>query len=155
VTPPTDPAVDAVEPRGGLPTESKVFLFLGGFSFFLAVVYGVWSSTSPTGIEYAGLIGLLASTLFGVFFGLFLAKDLRQVQADVESAEADAAAGVHDPVNGLYLPETSIWPVGIGVGAALVCAGLGFGWWFILPGLALLVHSLIGFASQSRHRHLD
>ena len=36
--------------------------------------------------------------------------------------------------------------------AALTAAGIGFGWWFMLPGLGLLIHSSIGFAQQSRER---
>lgn len=153
--PARDRLPDPVEPARGLPTESKVFFFLGGFSLFLAVVYAVWTSTTPTGVEYSGVITLAFSSLFGVFFAIFLARDVRRVQSDVEEAEEEAAAGIDDPTNGLYLPETSVWPIGIGVGAALVCAGLGFGWWFILPGLALLIHSVIGFAGQSRRRRLD
>jgi hypothetical protein len=46
-----------------------------------------------------------------------------------------------------------VWPLGIGVGAGLTFAGLGFGWWVMLPGIALLLHSAIGFARQSRERH--
>jgi hypothetical protein len=34
----------------------------------------------------------------------------------------------------------------------LTLAGIAIGWWVLLPGAALLAHSLIGFATQSRDR---
>ena len=105
-------------------------------------------------IEWAGTIGLLAAATFSLFLALFFSRSLRRVQGDTEAVEEAVEAGQLDEESpeALYLPETSIWPLGLGVGAGLTFAGLGFGWWFMLPGIALLAHSSIGFAHQSRDR---
>jgi hypothetical protein len=106
-------------------------------------------------IEWAGTVGLLAAAAFSGFLAVFLRRSLRRVQADTEYAEEAVESGAieEDSPQALYLPETSVWPLGIGIGAGLTFAGLGFGWWFMLPGVALLLHSAIGFARQSRDRH--
>jgi hypothetical protein len=143
---------DAIEPATGLPTESKLFLGLGGFSLLLAVVYYVTTAASSEGAEWAGVAALLAGAAFSIFFGLFLRSSLRGIQADVEDAERAAEAGSTDVDEVLYLPETSIWPIGIGVGATLLAAGIPLGYWVMIPGAALFLHSLIGFARQSRDR---
>ena len=77
------------------------------------------------------------------------------MQHDVEAIEAGVEAGeVGDPEGELYLPITSVWPLGIGIGGALCLAGVAVGWPLLLPGIALLAHSVIGFAAQSRRRDL-
>ena len=143
---------DAIEPATGLPTESKLFLGLGGFSLVLAVVYFVTTGASDEGVEWAGVAALVGAAAFSIFFGLFLRSSLRDIQSDVEDAERAAEAGSTDTDEVLYLPETSIWPIGIGVGAALTLAGVALGYWVMIPGAALFAHSLIGFARQSRDR---
>jgi hypothetical protein len=143
---------DAIEPEHGLPTESKLFLGLGSFSLLLAVVYYVTTARSAEGAEWAGVAALLGGAAFSIFFGLFLRSSLRGIQADVSDAERAADAGSTDPDEVLYLPETSIWPIGIGVGAALALGGVALGYWVMIPGVALFAHSVIGFARQSRDR---
>lgn len=133
----------AVEPRRGLPTESKLFGSLGLFYLLLAIVYAI------TAYEWAGVALLAFGALFSFIAATYLAFDLRDVQDDVETLEAPTAPPEHV---GLYLPHTSVWPIGVGLGAALTLAGIAIGWWVLLPGAALLVHSLIGFAAQSRDR---
>lgn len=152
---PTRPAADGpLEPEGGWPTESRVFATLGGFALVLCVTYAWWSAAAARpgergGPEWAGTIGLAAAAFFGLALALFLARSLRRVQQDTVALEEAADAGATD---GLYLPETSPWPIGIGVGAALTAAGLSLGAWVAIPGVALLVWSLVGFAHQSRSR---
>jgi hypothetical protein len=135
----------AVEPRRGLPTETRLFAALGAFYLLLAVIY------AATAYEWAGVALLGFGALFSFIAAAYFAFDLREVQADVEELEVEEATGppTHE---GLYLPHASVWPIGIGVGVALTLAGLAIGWWVLLPGGALLVHSLIGFAAQSRDR---
>lgn len=133
----------AVEPRRGLPTESKLFGSLGLFYLLLAVVYAI------TAYEWAGVALLGFGAIFSFVAAVYFWFDLRDVQTDVEELEAPSAPPDHP---GLYLPHTSVWPIGVGIGAALTLAGIAIGWWVLLPGAALLVHSLIGFATQSRDR---
>jgi hypothetical protein len=135
----------AVEPGRGLPTETKLFAALGAFYLLLAIVY------AATAYEWAGVALLASGALFSFIAAVYFAWELRHVQHDVEELE-EAEATAPPTHEGLYLPHQSIWPIGVGLGAALTLAGIAIGWWVLLPGAALLVHSLIGFATQSRDR---
>ena len=147
---PTDPP--GTEPISGLPTEARMFYLFGFFSLFLAIVYLGWTSLSAQGTEFAGGVALMFAAGFALFFATFLTISLRRVQANVVEFEANEDAGIEDPDQVLYLPDTSIWPIGIGVGASLTLAGIALGFWVMIPGVALLVHSILGFAHQSRDR---
>jgi hypothetical protein len=137
----------AVEPAGGVPTESRIFGALGAFYLGAGIVYWFLS------YEWAGFAMLVFAGVFAfTAAGYFWAK-LRGVQQEVEDADADAEAEDAPPEHpGLYLPHTSVWPIGIGIGAAVTMAGIAIGWWFLIPGALLLLHSIIGFAAQSRDR---
>jgi hypothetical protein len=137
----------AVEPRRGLPTETKLFGALGLFYLLLAIVY------AATAYEWAGVALLAFGAVFSFVAAAYFAWELRHVQHDVEELEEEAAEAIGPPTHeGLYLPHQSVWPIGVGIGSALTLAGIAIGWWVLLPGAALLVHSLIGFATQSRDR---
>jgi hypothetical protein len=140
-----------VEPSGsGWPTESRVFLGVGAFYLLIGVIYLITSYG-----EWAGVALLLFSGAFAITIGVWLIKGLRPVQHHVEAEEAFARPGEVAPETGdLYLPVTSVWPLGMGVGVALVLSGFAVGWVAALPGAGLLAHSIIGFANQSRHRDL-
>jgi hypothetical protein len=140
----------AVEPTSGWPTESKVFLGVGAFYVLIGLIYLVVSDG-----EWAGVALLLFAGAFAITVGVWLIKGLRAVQEHAEAVEARAAAGeVAPPDADLYLPVTSVWPLGMGLGAAMVLSGFAVGWVLALPGAGLLAHSVIGFANQSRHRDL-
>jgi hypothetical protein len=135
----------AVEPPKGVPTESKLFASIGAFYLLIGIIYAV------TAYEWAGVVLLLLGAAFAFTIAGFMAWNVRGVQYQAEDSEWGPGDGppTHE---GLYLPHTSIWPVGIAIGAALVAAGVAIGWWVWLPGAALLAHSVIGFAAQSRDR---
>ncbi len=140
-----DGTTDAVEPRDGLPTETKLFGSIGACYVVIAVIYGF------TAEEAAGFVMLLLGGAFALTVAGFTWFSVRSVQHDVELAEHELPDEPPDHGD-LYLPHTSIWPLGIALGAAITFVGIAVGWWVILPGVALLVHSLIGFAAQSRDR---
>jgi hypothetical protein len=50
------------------------------------------------------------------------------------------------------MPHASVWPFGIGLGAATVLNGLVLGVWVLVPGVALLAIGIGGWIRQSR-RH--
>ena len=138
----------ATEPAAGWPTEAKVFLGVGAFYVLIGLIYLVVSDG-----EYAGVALLLCSGLFAALAGGWMIRGLRPVQDHVEEVEAAATTGEVAPADGdLYLPVTSVWPLGIGLGVAMVLSGFAVGWVLALPGAGLLVHSVIGFANQSRLR---
>ena len=142
------PGDDApVEPESGPTTEALVFLGFTAFYLFIALIYGVTSDG-----EWAGVALLGFAAVFTAVAGLWFLR-LRPVQHDAEVAEEAAEPGeVADPHGSLYLPATSVWPLGLGVGTALVLAGFAVGWPLWLPGAALLGYSVLGLAHQSRER---
>jgi ABC-type dipeptide/oligopeptide/nickel transport system permease subunit len=142
----------ATEPTTGLPTEAKLFFGLAGFSALLGTVYAATTGYTGEHVEYAGTFALYAVAVFAGFFGWFLLLTVRRIQGDVEALEEAHAAGDETVDDVLYLPTQSIWPLGIAVGMSLVLAGVPLGLWVMIPGVALFVHSLIGFAHQSRTR---
>ena len=56
------------------------------------------------------------------------------------------------PVEEDYLPTASVWPLAIGVAAALTVNGLILGWAYAAPGAAALALAVAGFVAQSRRR---
>ncbi len=139
-----------VEPQSGIPTESRVFLSFALFYIVIGTIYAIVSDG-----EWAGVALLFFAAVFAGMAGLWFIGGLGPVQRDVEEIESQVGDGeVGDDDAELYLPITSIWPLGMGLGAALTGAGVAVGWPLLLPGVALLAHSVIGFASQSRRRDL-
>jgi hypothetical protein len=133
------------EPARGLPTETKLFGSIGVCYLVIAAIYGA------TAQEAAGFVMLLLGGAFALTVAGFTWFSVRSVQHDVQVAEDEVPDAPPDHGD-LYLPHTSIWPLGIAMGAAITIVGIAVGWWVILPGAALLVHSIIGFAAQSRDR---
>lgn len=135
----------AVEPARGLPTETRVFGVIGAAYVVGAVVY--WTTSH----EPAGTAMLTCAALFALVTAAYFGWRVRPAQL---GAEADEWPDPTEPPShaGMYLPHTSVWAIGIALGAALTLAGIPIGWWVCLPGVALLVHSVIGFAAQSRQR---
>jgi hypothetical protein len=141
----------ALEPRRGIPTEATLFLGIAVFSFVLGAIYAytTWRSGE---IEWAGVAALAAGGAFAGFFGVFLLLSLRRIQDDFEALEDAHAEGDEIADDVLFLPTQSIWPIGLGLGATLIGAGVPLGFWVLIPGLAVFGYSLIGFAHQSRVR---
>ena len=123
-------------------TQWKVFLGVGLFIAVIAVVY--WFSS----YEDAGTTMLAVASLLALFFGTFLWRQDRR--RDVALAHG---AGDDDTVDeGHYLPEASVWPLAMGVGAAMTLNGLIIGWPYATPGAAFLAIAVGGFVAQGRNR---
>ena len=123
---------------GRLRIEAGMFIGIAVFVVLAAVVYGVASE------EYAGATLLLLAGIASLVMGAYLVWEARQV------APAEGEPGGH--AEGQYLPEASIWPFGVGMGAVLMLNGLALGAWAVLPGAAITALSTFGFARQSRQR---
>ena len=108
-----------------------------GISVFMAVIGIVYwfASYEPAGTVMLGLAAALAGLC-----GLYLR---------VEFSRPDTAAE-HDEEQ--YLPHSSVWPFGIGLGALLAANGAIVGFAFAIPGIVLLVLAVVGFVAQSRQR---
>jgi len=108
-----------------------------GISVFMAVIGTVYwfASYEPAGTVMLGLAAALAG--------------LCAVYLRVELGRADTSEG-HDEEQ--YLPHSSLWPFGIGVGALLAVNGAIVGFAFAIPGVVLLMFAVVGFVGQSRRR---
>jgi hypothetical protein len=121
----------------------RIFLAIGGFVLFMAVLY--WF----TSYEDAGSVLLALASALALWFGIYLwLQQRRAAQARARGDEADAALHEGAP----YLPTASAWPFAIGLGAATIANGLVLGIWVIVPGALLFALGIGGFVHQTRHR---
>ena len=119
----------------------RVFLGVGIFIAVLAIIYWFVS------YEDAGTTMLVLASCLALFCGVwFYLQDRQHPRAPA----GDAAESRHDAP--AYLPDASVWPIAVGVGAALGLNGLILGWAYSVPGAALLALAVVGFVVQSRRR---
>lgn len=112
----------------------KMFLGIASFMALIGVVYW-FASYEPAGTTMLGLAAALAA-LCGVY--------LR-----IQSEGGDPTEAEHQEH---YLPDSSVWPFGIGLGALLAANGFILGVGFAIPGVVVLGISVGGLVSQSRRR---
>lgn len=124
----------------GWPHETHVF---GGIGLVFLVIGTLYAST---GGEAAGIVLLFGSTILSLTYAVYLLRHARPVQASIEAQEEGEIP------NQLYLPEQSLWPVGIGTGGVLVLAGFAVGSWVLVAGVILLLRSVVGFVVEGRRR---
>ncbi|MEV0948324.1 cytochrome c oxidase subunit 4 [Rhodococcus sp. NPDC049939] len=104
--------------------EAKLFEILTVFFILVAIVYGVFTAVSRTGIEWAGLTAICLSAgltlIVGTYFR-FVARRLDTRPEDYEDAEiADGAGDL-----GFFSPG-SYWPILCAAAAALAAVSLAF-----------------------------
>jgi hypothetical protein len=122
--------------------EVVIYASLSAFLVLGAVIYGVWSGEA-TGTVLLVLTGGFAGIVAGY---LGLQDRLERTRARAETTESGAV------VDDQFLPHASVWPFEMGAGAALGLSGVVLGWAIFVPGVILVVHALIGWIIQSRHR---
>ena len=141
---PTGPATSA--PTGlfarikAWPHETHVFGGTGLTFFVIGTLY------ASTGGEAAGIVLLYGSTILSLTYAVYLLRHARPVRASIEAQEEGEIP------NHLYLPEQSLWPVGIGAGGVLVLAGFAVGSWVLVAGALLLLRDFVGFVVGGRRR---
>ena len=124
-----------------LRVQWRIFFGIAVFVALLGLLYWFVS------YEDAGTTLLaLASALAFVFGGYLFVQDRKAAPAAASSGHDEHYLPDH------YLPESSVWPFGIGVGVFLTFNGLILGPAWTLPGAVLVATSVGGFVLQSRHR---
>lgn len=113
----------------------------GGVAIFIVVITVVYWFVS---YERAGTTMLALSAALVLLCASYLYVQERRHPAP--------ATEPVEPEEQHYLPESSIWPFGIGVGAMLALNGIIVGWGYGIPGVTLILASIVGFISQSRRR---
>ena len=125
-------------------TQSKFLLGAGGFSIVVAVVYWYF------GYESAGFAMLLFMGLATAFFGsyiLYRAGRERRTYAE-DDPDADHVKQAGERVG--WFSSGSIWPLVMGLGAAIGLEGFVYGAWLLFFGGILFVWAAIGFMMESR-----
>ncbi|MEY2454551.1 MAG: hypothetical protein QOD92_4125 [Acidimicrobiaceae bacterium] len=115
--------------------QARIFLGIATFMAVIGTVYW-FASYEPAGTTMLGLSSALAAVC-----GVYL-------RMQIEDNEG-GAAHAHEAQ---YLPHSSVWPFGIGVGALLAVNGLIVGVGFAIPGIVILAIAIVGLVSQSRRR---
>ncbi|NLU82878.1 cytochrome c oxidase subunit 4 [Rhodococcus sp. HNM0569] len=127
--------------------EAKLFEILTVFFILVAVVYGVFTGLSRTGIEWAGLTAICLSaglTLIAGTYFRFVARRLDTRPEDYDDAEiADGAGDL-----GFFSPG-SFWPILVAGAAALAAISLAFfQWWMIVPSAIAVIAAAAGLVFE-------
>jgi hypothetical protein len=131
------PDMAEVDDRADARVPWRVF---AGVGLVIAVIAGIYLATAD---ERAGAVMLVLAAALALWLAVFLWSNLRRFEA----------GGTGEPAgDDVYLPESSPWPFGVGLGVTLVLNGLLIGTWFLVPGVFLLGLSLAGWGRQSRWR---
>jgi uncharacterized membrane protein YfcA len=144
---PGDP-LPAVSPRARFRVELGVFLALSVFFVLGGIVYGLLSD-EPAGTVLLILAGGFAGIVAGY---LAFQERLARTAAGHRRAEQESGEEGAPGEEEAYLPHASIWPFEMGAGLAATLSGVVLGWAVLVPGLVLLVHSILGWIGQSRRR---
>jgi hypothetical protein len=129
-------------PRRRFRTEVVIYGALAVFLVLGGVIYGVWSG------EQAGTVLFILTGAFAAIVAGYLG-----LQDRLERTTARAGTTESGPVEeDQFLPHASVWPFEMGAGTALALSGVVLGWAFFVPGVILVLHSLIGWTVQSRQR---
>lgn len=125
-------------------------LFGAGVVFYvaIAVIYWIFSEepAGTTALAFTGGMALIIS-----YYVLFTGRRVGVRPEDRVDAEIDEATGEY----GFFSP-TSWWPLPTAASAAVMAAGLIFGWWLVILGLLMLGFSAVGFVMEyykGQHSH--
>ena len=120
-------------------TEYRRFLGVSAFLFVAAVVYWLWTGTTPQGSDWIGTTALTLSGLLCLMCGGYFWFVSRRIDPRPEDRlDAEIADGAGEL--GFFSPG-SYWPFAIGLSAALMGVALAFwySWMIIIAGVALLI----------------
>lgn len=133
--------------HAGWALQARIF---GGIALFMAVIATIYWFMS---YEAAGTTFLTLSAGMAGMTAAYLGwpRGDREAGSGGDDLGHDVEVG-HDPHDGVWFPEASIWPFAIGGSMVLVGNGLLLGRWLLIPAGVLLVWSLGGMIRQGRHR---
>lgn len=129
--------------HAGWRTQARLF---GGVAVFVAVIGGIYDLVAD---ESAGVVLLALTAGLAALVAAYVGWPRRG--PDDGGAHPAVEPG-HDPHDGVWFPEASIWPLAIGAGMVLVGNGLLLGRWLLVPAGAFLLWALAGLVRQGRHR---
>ncbi|MCJ0903805.1 cytochrome c oxidase subunit 4 [Rhodococcus sp. ARC_M6] len=127
--------------------EAKLFEILTVFFILVAIIYGVFTALSRTGIEWAGLTAIVLSAgltlIVGTYFR-FVARRLDTRPEDYDDAEISDGSGEL----GFFSPG-SFWPVLLAAAAAIAAVSLAFFQpWMIAVGVICIIAASAGLVFE-------
>lgn len=133
--------------HAGWGTQSRLFGAVGVFIGLITVLYWFVS------YEHAGSTMLLLAGTLATMIAAYVAWPRKGTSGGggLEGGHEHHEPG-HDPHDGVWFPQASIWPFAIGAGMVLVANGLLLGRWLVIPAGVFLAWSLAGLVRQGRHR---
>jgi Cytochrome c oxidase subunit IV len=129
----------------GWTLQGKLFGGVGVFILLIGLLYWFVS------YEHAGSTLLALSAVLAMMTAAYVAWP-RKGHAPAADADGHEPEPGHDPHDGVWFPEASIWPFAIGAGMALIANGLLLGRWLVIPASVFLAWSIAGLIRQGRHR---
>ncbi|UGQ43459.1 cytochrome c oxidase subunit 4 [Rhodococcus aetherivorans] len=127
--------------------EAKLFEVVTVFFVLVAIVYGVFTGLSRTGIEWAGLTAIVLSAgltlIVGTYFR-FVARRLDTRPEDYEEAEISDGAGDLG-----FFSAGSYWPILLAGAAAFAAVALAFFQpWLIVLAVILILAAAAGLVFE-------
>ncbi|EME67392.1 MULTISPECIES: cytochrome c oxidase subunit 4 [Rhodococcus] len=127
--------------------EAKLFEVVTVFFVLVAIVYGVFTGLSRTGIEWAGLTAIVLSAgltlIVGTYFR-FVARRLDTRPEDYEEAEISDGAGDLG-----FFSAGSYWPILLAGAAAFAAISLAFFQpWLIVLAVVLILAAAAGLVFE-------
>ena len=123
-------------------TTSKFLIGAGLFGMLVAGIY--WF----TAYEDAGTALLLFMGIAAAFIGGYLVYRTAKVRTADDDPDADHEKSAGERVG--YFASGSIWPLVMGIGAAIGLQGFIYGAWLLFFGVVLFVWAVIGLMMESR-----
>ena len=132
--------------RSGWHTQARLFGGVGVFIVGIALLYW-FVSYEPAGSTMLALAAVLALTT-----AAYVAWPRRAADGHGGDDGGHELEPGHDPHDGVWFPQASIWPFAIAAGMALIANGLLLGRWLVIPAVVFLAWALAGMIRQGRHR---
>ena len=127
--------------QAGRGLQGRLF---GGVGVFIVVIGLLYWFVS---YEHAGSTLLALAAVLALMTAAYVAWPRKAHEVDGPEPEPG-----HDPHDGVWFPQASIWPFAIGAAMALIVNGLLLGRWLVIPASVFLAWSIAGLIRQGRHR---
>ncbi len=132
--------------HSGWTTQARLFGTVGAFIVLIALLYW-FVSYEPAGSTLLALAAVVA-----LMTAAYVAWPRKGHASDGSEDGGHGLEPGHDPHDGVWFPQASIWPFAIGAGMALIANGLLLGRWLVIPAAVFLAWSIAGMIRQGRHR---
>jgi hypothetical protein len=139
-------SLDVDGDHSGWSTQAVMFCSIGAFMALIGVVYWFMS------YEWTGSVLLWLTSAMAIGSGVYLGWPRGRGAGAGAAPVGPPPEPGHDPHDGVWFPEASVWPFAIGAGMVLVANGLLLGRWLFIPAVVFLAWSLAGMVRQGRRR---